>query len=119
MNVVWRALRAVSVTSAQDSVHVSLVPLASVAMVARVGTGAFQTAGRVSVMVKQKSAIREPEPASTAEATRQETSVNGGSQKADILLFILIFLQDVLQRFYSFLNLLNTSVSLKKMAEKR
>lgn len=77
VNVVWRALRVDSVISTQDSVLVVLVPLASAVMVARLGIGASQTAGRASVAVMQMSAIREPEPVLTAKATRQEISVNG------------------------------------------
>lgn len=84
MNVVWRALRAVSVTSTQDSVHASLVHLVSAVMVVRLDTGASQTAGLANVMARLMSATRGLEPVSTAEAILQETIVKGTSNKAGI-----------------------------------
>lgn len=84
MNVVWRALRAVSVTSTQDSVHASLVHLVSAVMVVRLGTGASQTVGLANVMAWLTSATRGLEPVSTAEAIQQETIAKGTNNKAGI-----------------------------------
>lgn len=84
VNVVWRALRAVSVTSTQDSVHAGLVRLVSTVMVVRLDTGASRTAGLASVTAKLTSATRGLELVSTAEAIQQGTNVKGTSNKAGI-----------------------------------
>lgn len=77
VNVVWRALRADSVTSTQDSVHVGPVHLVSAVMVVSLDTGASQTAGRVNVMDMLTSATRGLEPVSTAEAIQPGINVTG------------------------------------------
>lgn len=92
MNVVWRALRAVSVTSTQDSVHAVLVHLVSAVMVVKLDTGASRTAGLVNVTATLTSATRGPEPVSTAEAIQLGTNVKGTSNKAgtfDLLRFLV------------------------------
>lgn len=77
VNVVWRALRADSVTSTQDSVHVGPVHLVSAVMVVSLDTGASQTAGRVNVMDMLTSATKGLEPVSTAEAIQPGINVTG------------------------------------------
>lgn len=77
VNVVWRALRADSVTSTQDSVHVGPVHLVSAVMVVRLDTGASQTAGCVNAMDMLTNATKGLEPVSTAEATQQGINVTG------------------------------------------
>lgn len=77
VNVVWRALRAVSVTSTQDSVHAGLVHLVSAVTVVRLDTGASRTAGLASVTATLTSATKGLELVSTAEVIQQGTNVKG------------------------------------------
>lgn len=90
MNVVWRALRADSVTSTQDSVHVRPVRLVSAVMVVRLDTGASRTAGHVNVTDMVTSATKGLEPVSTAEAIQPGTNVTGTRGKRQTFLTFMV-----------------------------
>lgn len=80
MNVVGRALAVSSVISIQDSVHACQEHSASAVMAARLDTGAFPTAGRVSVTDTQRNATKEMVSVLIAGATQLGTSVKSMQQ---------------------------------------
>lgn len=73
----WRAQWLDSVTSSPVSASVAQERSVSAVTVARQVTGASPAADPASAMDTQTSVTREPEPASTAGATLEETSVTG------------------------------------------